>query len=761
MKILVRLVLLVITAVAVNAQNPVERQIYCVDAGSTDAYSCTPASVIGSYTTGRQFYTFIANTGNTGAATINFGPGVKTIKKVVGGITTDLDTNDIRAGQIVILKYDGTNMQMASQLGNSGGGGSVTSVSWTGGIVSIATPTTTPAFTIAGTSGGIPYFNSATTWATSGALTANLPVIGGGAGVAPSVGTRSGNTTAFVTTTGAQTSGRCVEIDASGNHIAAAAGCAAGAGTVTSVDATGGLQTASGSPITATGTVRGAYVVNAQIGTTYTVLTGDRGKTVTFSNVGAVAVTQPQAGAGFENGWFYFAKNIGAGTATITPTTSTISGAASLALATGDECQITSDGTNYEAICDSGILTQGAGTALVKARTGVTVTVDSAQVGFLGTANNWAAKQSYVKTGNIAAFKLTPSIAPTITLTAGDFYFDSTLNAPEWYDGAAWVVAAKDTTTTRGDLIVRGASGLTRLAVGGAGTFKYSDGTDVVNRIPLITDLSAFTYASFAGQLTTFPFAKNAQTTTYTVVAGDFDACKTITTASASFTITLLAVAPSDGKCIRILNYGAGTITVARNGLTINGAAVDQTIAAGSASAPTGLLITSDGTNYFAQALGAGGGGANTALSNLAGVAINTSLISDTTNTDNLGSVSIYWNQGFISQISTGVGGINYGCSFINEICWSSAAFQSWGGDVGLARPAAGILNINDGQGAGSTTYRDLRLRKQQFTTDTEPTCNATNRGYVVLVAGGAGVADTFRVCTKDAADAYAYRALF
>lgn len=81
-----------------------------------------------------------------------------------------------------------------------------------------------------GTSGGVPYFSSSSTIASSAALTANLPVIGGGAGAAPTVGTRSGNTTAFVTTAGSQTSGRCVEIDANGNHIASAAGCNTGSG---------------------------------------------------------------------------------------------------------------------------------------------------------------------------------------------------------------------------------------------------------------------------------------------------------------------------------------------------------------------------------------------------------------------------------------------------------------------------------------------------------------------------------------------------
>ncbi len=79
-----------------------------------------------------------------------------------------------------------------------------------------------------GTSGGVLAYTASGTLASSAALTADMPVIGGGAGVAPSVGTRSGNTTAYVTTTGTQTSGRCVEIDANGNHIAAAGGCAGG-----------------------------------------------------------------------------------------------------------------------------------------------------------------------------------------------------------------------------------------------------------------------------------------------------------------------------------------------------------------------------------------------------------------------------------------------------------------------------------------------------------------------------------------------------
>jgi hypothetical protein len=89
--------------------------------------------------------------------------------------------------------------------------------------------------------------------------------------------------------------------------------------------------------------------VNAQTGTTYTVLNSDRGGLVTGTNAGAQAYTLPQAGAAssFLSGWFFDIENRGAGTLTITPTTSTIDGAASLALTTNQGCRIFSDGTNY------------------------------------------------------------------------------------------------------------------------------------------------------------------------------------------------------------------------------------------------------------------------------------------------------------------------------------------------------------------------------------------------------------------------------
>jgi len=93
--------------------------------------------------------------------------------------------------------------------------------------------------------------------------------------------------------------------------------------------------------------------VNAQVGTTYTVLNTDRGKLVTFNNAAAVAVTLPQAttiGGNFPSGWYVEFENRGAGTVTITPTTSLINGGASLTLATNNSVKVISDGTNYFAL---------------------------------------------------------------------------------------------------------------------------------------------------------------------------------------------------------------------------------------------------------------------------------------------------------------------------------------------------------------------------------------------------------------------------
>lgn len=123
------------------------------------------------------------------------------------------------------------------------GTGTVTSVgeSFTGGLISVSgSPVTgagTLALTVAGTSGGIPYFSGVATWATSAALTAHGVVVGGGAAIAP-------------TSTAAGTAGQVLTSNGSGADPTFQAG---GSGTVTSVSVTT-ANGVSGSVATATTT---------------------------------------------------------------------------------------------------------------------------------------------------------------------------------------------------------------------------------------------------------------------------------------------------------------------------------------------------------------------------------------------------------------------------------------------------------------------------------------------------------------------------
>lgn len=102
-----------------------------------------------------------------------------------------------------------TNSAGGISIASSNPGGTVTSVaqSFTGGLISVAgspiTSSGTLALTVAGTSGGIPYFSSASTWASSAALAASALMVGGGAGAAPStITTGTGVVTALGVNTG-------------------------------------------------------------------------------------------------------------------------------------------------------------------------------------------------------------------------------------------------------------------------------------------------------------------------------------------------------------------------------------------------------------------------------------------------------------------------------------------------------------------------------------------------------------------------------
>jgi hypothetical protein len=91
--------------------------------GTATAYTLTLDPAITAYVPD-QFFVFRANVANSGAATLNVnGVGVRTLKKWSGATLADLAAGDIRAGQEVLVYYDGSVMQALTLAQATGGGG--------------------------------------------------------------------------------------------------------------------------------------------------------------------------------------------------------------------------------------------------------------------------------------------------------------------------------------------------------------------------------------------------------------------------------------------------------------------------------------------------------------------------------------------------------------------------------------------------------------------------------------------------------------
>jgi len=83
--------------------------IYDADVGGDDTYIATLDPAPSAYTNGMTFR-LKPTTANTGAATVNINAlGVKDIKK---NVSDALETGDIKAGQIILLVYNGTAFEL-------------------------------------------------------------------------------------------------------------------------------------------------------------------------------------------------------------------------------------------------------------------------------------------------------------------------------------------------------------------------------------------------------------------------------------------------------------------------------------------------------------------------------------------------------------------------------------------------------------------------------------------------------------------------
>lgn len=169
-----------------------------------------------------------------------------------------------------------------------------------------------------------------------------------------------------------------------------------GTGTVTTITPGAGIVSGvttacSQANITTSGTLSEAHCINAQTGASYAIVDGDRAKLITASNAGAQAYTIAQAGAAsaFQAGWFTEIKNISTGAAgivTITPTTSTINGVATLVLLPGQTAKIVSDGTNYQVTAGVGtVFTASLNSDVALSNTGTYFDGPSVAQGTVGT----------------------------------------------------------------------------------------------------------------------------------------------------------------------------------------------------------------------------------------------------------------------------------------------------------------------------------------------------------------------------------------
>jgi hypothetical protein len=136
-------------------------------------------------------------------------------------------------------------------------------------------------------------------------------------------------------------------------------------------------------------------------------------------------------------------------------------------------------------------------------------------------------------------------------------------------------------------------------------------------------------------------------------------------------------------------------------------------------------------------------------------VAIGYFALVDASNAGVLGTAGMKWSVGGVQAPAT---------TFHVEDTTASTGVTNV-----LVKAGAGqsTTDLQQWQASGGTVLArvtsggDIAFRIATFGAGTEAVCDATTRGQVVMVQGGAGVADTLRVCRKDAANAYAWTALY
>lgn len=170
---------------------------------------------------------------------------------------------------------------------------------------------------------------------------------------------------------------------------------------------------------------------------------------------------------------------------------------------------------------------------------------------------------------------------------------------------------------------------------------------------------------------------------------------------------TIQNITASTGQVFVLTNATGNSITLANEtgGTTqfriITGTGSDLTVA-NNASV---TLYYDDTTSRWRVIGGTGSSGANTALSNLAAVAINTTLVSDTDNTDDLGTSAIGWRRGYIRELRTTADAVSIDINS-RALALAGSTVLSWATSGNLI--VTGILrsSVDNTDDLGSSTVR-------------------------------------------------------
>lgn len=571
------------------------------------------------------------------------------------------------------LLWDGTAGCWKSAAVTSAAGGTVTSAAqtFTGGLISVGgspiTSAGTLALTVAGTSGGVPYFSGAATWASSGAMAAGQFMLGGGAGSAPTTsfsivpGTNGGsgiNNGSFTHTlsgnvvytgsfnpTFAVPSSSTWTFPSGGGSLALLGSTMTGLWNGTVIGSTyGGFGSAlnaaasntypksnGATPAVFSASTLAAGGIGACTNQVVTTINADAAPTCTTvtsaytTGLATIASTNTFTGRQDAGG---AASTAPAKVGTSLPGTCTVGDLYFKSDATAGqniyECQSTNTwtqqlnsggggGSGTVTVVSSGNLTS---TAVATGGGSQTIQTPSATT-TLDTSGNFSTPGSYAAGvgGSVAGgAQFTQGTAPSAGTTS------VTIHAPTSVTSYTMVLPAASAT---GFMLGTNASNVNTISyVGSSGSGSVCLTTSCSMTTPVLGTPTSGTLTNATGylwaNLASPPFIKNAQTGTYQVLAGDFTQCKTITVASGTFTVTLVASGsqPANGQCLHVVNYGSGVVTVARSGQNINGGTSSLTIPAATATAPTGADIVSDGTDYFATLTGAAGSGTGDFSSN-------------------------------------------------------------------------------------------------------------------------------------------------